>query len=259
MTSALRQIGCLSILSKHWIHTRTGHTCHYSASRTQSKMLLNVAYGSFESITCVHLQGISASLYKQPKQMFVYAFCRHWLVFVFHHVFLRARCVPGGCCPGITFLHEGVAYDTSSGLGQTSPDPTFNTPPWSPQSPLVPFCALTTSPPLLRWTQSRPHPVLSSVSLRPSNSWAQLAADRHFWFVWLSLDAASGCQGTVAFCTDVTAVTGWLKTARIMDNVKHRRGCVLSRVVRITYCQTFTVVLLVKNPTCPAIHISWDP
>lgn len=72
-----------------------------------------------------------------------------------------AHCVPGGRCPGITFLHEGVAYDTSSGLGQTSPDPTFNTPPWSPQSPLVPFSALTTSPPLLRWTQSRPHHVFS--------------------------------------------------------------------------------------------------
>lgn len=79
--------------------------------------------------------------------MFVYAFCRCWLVFVFHHLFLRARCVSRGCCPGITFLHEGVAYDTSSGLGQTSPDPTFNTPAWSPQSPLVPFCALTTTPP----------------------------------------------------------------------------------------------------------------
>lgn len=131
--------------------------------------------------------------------MFVSAFCRCWLVFVFHHLFLRACYVSRGCCPGITFLHEGVAYDTSSGLDQTSPDPTFNTPAWSPQSPLVPFCALTATPSL----PSPSLPLLDTVdtptrSLSPSNSWAQLAADRHFWFVWLSLDAASRCKGTVA-------------------------------------------------------------
>lgn len=91
-------------------------------------------------------ESVPVSTTNESKCLFM-LFCRRWLVFVFHHLFLRARCVSRGCCPGITFLHEGVAYDTSSGLGQTSPDPTFNTPAWSPQSPLVPFCALTTTPP----------------------------------------------------------------------------------------------------------------
>lgn len=42
----------------------------------RARLCLNVAYVSFESRTCVRLQGISASLYDQPKQMFVYAFYR---------------------------------------------------------------------------------------------------------------------------------------------------------------------------------------
>lgn len=112
--------------------------------------------------------------------------------------------------PGVTFSHEGVAYDTSSGLGQTSPDPSSNTPAWSLPSPVFPFCtptaAATLPPPLpfsVHWTFSR-HPTLLSCSTSPSpsNSWAQLAADRHFCFVWLWLDAVAGWQGTEASFSD---------------------------------------------------------
>lgn len=52
--------------------------------------------------------------------------------------------------PWVTFSHECVAYDTSSGLGQTSPDPSSNTPGWSPPSPVFPFytpTATATLPP----------------------------------------------------------------------------------------------------------------
>lgn len=139
-----------------------------------------MAYGSFERLTCVQLRGVSASLHNQPKQMFVYAFCRRWLVFVFHHLFLRPRCVPVGCCPGITFLHEGVAYDTSSGLGQTSPDPTFNTPPWSPQSPPSPFLCShhQPSPPSLDTVETPPRSLLrlstAQQQLGSACSWSAL-------------------------------------------------------------------------------------
>lgn len=68
-------------------------------------------------------------------------------MYVFPSAFPES-CLPGGClsCPGVTFLHEGVAYDTSSGLGQTSPNSTSNTPAWSLPSPVVPFCIPTPTP-----------------------------------------------------------------------------------------------------------------
>lgn len=193
-----------------------------------------MAYGSFESRTCVRLQGISASLYNQRKQIFVYAFCRRWLVFVFHHLFLRARCVSGGCCPGITFLHEGVAYDTSSGLGQTSPDPTFNTPAWSPQSPLVPFCALTTTPPLppLDTVNTPPRSLLRvsppQQQLGSACSWSALliclaqplccieVSGYRGYLLRLKTGPTCG-KGTVR---SVNVLMGWLKTARMKDCVK---------------------------------------
>lgn len=78
--------------------------------------------------------------------------------------------------PGVTFSHEAAACDTSSGLGQTSPDPSSNTPGWSPSVPRVPFshsyCHLTAAPSLLSALQSPPHRAPSAPS-GPANSWAQ--------------------------------------------------------------------------------------
>lgn len=81
--------------------------------------------------------------------------------------------------PGVTFSHEGVTYDTSSGLGQTLPDPSSNTPAWSLPSPVFPFCtptAATLPPPLPfspRWTFSL-HPTLLSAPCLPAPATAGL-------------------------------------------------------------------------------------
>lgn len=42
-------------------------------------------------------------------------------------VYVYPSAFPEACDPGVTLSHEGVAYDTSSGSGQTSPDPSSNT------------------------------------------------------------------------------------------------------------------------------------
>lgn len=84
--------------------------------------------------------------------------------------------------PGVTFSHECIAYDTSSGLGQTSPDPSSNTSGWSPSIPCIPFlhshhrrhhhltAALSFS---LNWTFSR-HPTLHFAPCLPAPATAGL-------------------------------------------------------------------------------------
>lgn len=73
--------------------------------------------------------------------------------------------------PRVTFSHEGVAYDTSSGFGQTSSDPSSDTPAWFLPSPVFPFCSPTATllPPLpfsQHWTFSH-HPNLISSPWHP--------------------------------------------------------------------------------------------
>ena len=127
--------------------------------------------------------------------------------------------------PGVTFSREGVAYDTSSGLGQTSPDPSSNTLAWSLPSPVFPFCvptatATTTAPapasapatflpPLpfsLHWTFSRPTPPYSLLHV----SWPQQQlGSTCSWSALLLCLAVAGCCSWV---TGDRRQLRWLKT-----------------------------------------------
>lgn len=109
-----------------------------------------------------------------------------------------------------------------------------------PSIPCIPFLHslhchhLTAAPSLLPALDisSPPHPTLCSVSPSPSNSWAQLAADRHFCFVWLWLDAVTGWQGTQASSSDQR--TFWHKQSA------HFQSHVLLERLNCYYCAVCT-------------------